>query len=347
MLPCSGHDVAPSRIIAGVGAQPRYRHAGHRADARRPAPTTAAESSARHRRGAARRLSGERDRARASTRTRARAQAPPRRSLGRGPAGDRRRARERLATAAASIRPRSARPRAPMSTSSARARDGAGGLRVRLWRRRGLNSNGPTATRPMSWRRMPALSSRCRDLLDSDHKVENAADAEAYLARLAPMPSSSTARPSGSTIAAAQGVIAPDFLLDKTLRADASRARAPIAPVGPGHLAARNAPRACPATSATPRRTAGDRQGRARARPPDRRAWTPARKRATSDAGVWKLPDGEAYYAWALKRRHDHDDDARTRSTQMGLEQLARAPGRDGRDPAKAGPHQGHASASG
>ena len=25
------------------------------------------------------------------------------------------------------------------------------------------------------------------------------------------------------------------------------------------------------------------------------------RPRATADAGVWKLPEGEAYYAWALR----------------------------------------------
>ncbi len=36
---------------------------------------------------------------------------------------------------------------------------------------------------------------------------------------------------------------------------------------------------------------------------------TAHRAKATSDAGAWKLPDGEAYYAWALRAgttsRHD------------------------------------------
>ena len=36
------------------------------------------------------------------------------------------------------------------------------------------------------------------------------------------------------------------------------------------------------------------------ARPPDR-GTRGARKRATADAGVWKLPRGDAYYAWALR----------------------------------------------
>ena len=43
---------------------------------------------------------------------------------------------------------------------------------------------GPIATRLMSWRRIPARSSRSPISLDSNHKVETAADAEAYLARL-------------------------------------------------------------------------------------------------------------------------------------------------------------------
>jgi uncharacterized protein (DUF885 family) len=55
------------------------------------------------------------------------------------------------------------------------------------------------------------------------------------------------------------------------------------------------------------------------------------RKRA-SDAGVWKFSDGDAYYAWALRAGTTTDDDPEE-VHQMGLDQLAFDPGRDGHDP--------------
>ncbi|HEX8585705.1 MAG TPA: DUF885 family protein [Allosphingosinicella sp.] len=137
------------------------------------------------------------------------------------------------------------------------------------------------------------------DFLDSSHKIENAADAEAYLARVeayAAMLDGETERLVNNR---SLGVIAPDFLLDKTLKQmKSSRAQ----PTGEWGLVTSVARR----TSGIP----GDWGRRALALIDGRVA--PAldrqiaelelhRARADSRAGVWKLPDGDAYYAWALR----------------------------------------------
>ena len=138
------------------------------------------------------------------------------------------------------------------------------------------------------------------DFLDSNHPIAaGAADAEAYLARLnlyADQLDGETAQLASN---AALGVIAPDFLLDKTLRQmKAARAQPTSQWVVVTSLARR--------TEGVP----GDHARRAAAIAAERIA--PAldrqiaelerhRARATSDAGVWKLPQGDAYYAWALR----------------------------------------------
>jgi uncharacterized protein (DUF885 family) len=137
------------------------------------------------------------------------------------------------------------------------------------------------------------------DLLDSNHKVENAADAEAYLARLEAYAAALDGETGRLAHDAALGVVAPDFLLDKSLRQQRAVRAAPIASWGLVTSLARR-------TAAMP----GGFGRRAEALVTDK--VSPAldrqiaelerhRARATADAGVWKLPDGEAYYAWALK----------------------------------------------
>jgi uncharacterized protein (DUF885 family) len=137
------------------------------------------------------------------------------------------------------------------------------------------------------------------DLLDSNHKVENAADAEAYLARLEAYAAALDGETGRLAQDAGLGVVAPDFLLDKSLRQQRAVRATPIAEWGLVTSLARR-------TSDMP----GGFGRRAEALVADRVA--PAldrqiaelerhRARATADAGVWKLPQGEAYYAWALK----------------------------------------------
>ncbi|HEX8513865.1 MAG TPA: DUF885 family protein [Allosphingosinicella sp.] len=158
------------------------------------------------------------------------------------------------------------------------------------------------------------------DFLDSNHVVANAADAEAYLARLEAYAEALDGETGRLAHDRGIGVVAPDFLLDKTLK-QMKGARAQ--PVGEWGLVTSLARR----TKAVP----GDWRARALTLARDKVApamdrqiaeLTRHRARADSRAGVWKLPDGEAYYAWALR--------AATTSSltpaevhQMGLDQLA------------------------
>lgn len=137
------------------------------------------------------------------------------------------------------------------------------------------------------------------DLLDSNHKVETPADAEAYLARLEAYSAALDGETGRLAHDAAIGVVAPDFLLDKSLRQQRAVRAAPIAEWGLVTSLARR-------TASMP----GDFGRRAErlvtdkvAPALDRQIAELARQRehATSDAGVWKLPHGDDYYAWALR----------------------------------------------
>ncbi len=135
--------------------------------------------------------------------------------------------------------------------------------------------------------------------LDANHKVENAADAEAYLARLDAHARQMEGETARLRAARRRGVIAPDVILDKTLRA-LRRTR-------------EGNPRDWLIVTSLARRTgaiAGDWAARAGRIATNEVA--PAldrqiaeleehRRRATADFGAWKLPGGEAYYAWGLR----------------------------------------------
>ncbi|RJF90180.1 DUF885 domain-containing protein [Sphingomonas cavernae] len=137
------------------------------------------------------------------------------------------------------------------------------------------------------------------DFLDSNHAIADAADADAYLARLEAYAHALDGETARLKHDGAKGVIAPAFLLDKTIaQMKASRAQ----PVAEWTLVASLA-----------RRTKDfgkDYASRAARLATDKVA--PAldrqiaelerhRARATADAGVWKLPEGESYYGWALR----------------------------------------------
>ncbi|HEX8061930.1 MAG TPA: DUF885 family protein, partial [Allosphingosinicella sp.] len=132
------------------------------------------------------------------------------------------------------------------------------------------------------------------DFLDSNHKVENAADAEAYLARLEAYAEALDGETGRLAHDRAIGVVAPDFLLDKTLKQMRGARSQPLGQWGVVTSLDRR-------TGAIP----GHWRGRALALARDKVA--PAmdrqiaelgrhRARADSRAGVWKLPEGEAYY---------------------------------------------------
>jgi uncharacterized protein (DUF885 family) len=157
-------------------------------------------------------------------------------------------------------------------------------------------------------------------MLDSDHRIDKPADADAYLDRLESYASQLDGETERLKVAAANGVIAPDFLLDKCLKQ--------IKSARSGNIAGWDL-----VTSVANRSAGmpGDFGQKAFTLSSDKVA--PAldrqiaeleahRAKATSDAGVWKFKDGDAYYAWALS--------AGTTTTmapeevhKMGLDQLA------------------------
>ena len=157
------------------------------------------------------------------------------------------------------------------------------------------------------------------DFLDSQHGVADAADIDAYLTRLelyAAQLDGETARLKHD---GALGVIAPDFLLDKTLKQQRGARAQPIADWG---LVTSLAKKAKDIPGDHARRAAAIVEGKV-APAMDRQIAELAahRAKATSEAGAWKLPDGEAYYAWALRAgttsRMTPDE-----VHQMGQEQL-------------------------
>jgi uncharacterized protein (DUF885 family) len=137
------------------------------------------------------------------------------------------------------------------------------------------------------------------DLLDSNHKVETPADAEAYLARLEAYAAALDGETARLAHDAGIGVVAPDFLLDKSLRQQRAVRATPIAEWG---LVASLAHRTAAMPGGFGRRAEALVTEKV-APALDRQIAELARQRAhaTSDAGVWKLPHGEAYYAWALR----------------------------------------------
>jgi uncharacterized protein (DUF885 family) len=157
-----------------------------------------------------------------------------------------------------------------------------------------------------SWRNAPYVVAQntgafleIPGMLDEQHTIENAADADAYLARMEAYAGQLDGETGRLASAAAQNVVAPDFLLDKTL-SQIKLARA--GNVADWTLVASLARR----TKDMP----GDFGARAARLATDKVA--PAldrqiaeleahRKWANSDAGVWKLPRGGEYYAWTLR----------------------------------------------
>ncbi|GAC1583021.1 MAG: hypothetical protein NVS3B5_17520 [Sphingomicrobium sp.] len=134
------------------------------------------------------------------------------------------------------------------------------------------------------------------DFLASNHKVETAADAEAYLARLSRFANALDGETQRLRHDGELGVIAPDFILDEALTAIRGTRKEPRSLV----------------TSLTKRTAKIPGNWGPRAEAIVRSTIVPAldrqiaelayqRAHASNAAGVWHIPDGEAYYAWALK----------------------------------------------
>lgn len=165
------------------------------------------------------------------------------------------------------------------------------------------------------------------DFLDGQHKITDAADADAYLSRLDAFARVMDEDLDRCRSDVARGVVPPDFTCDLTLGQMKALRNQPAAQTVLVSSLAKKLKAANVTGDQTAQATAIveqkifpalDRQiGQVQA----------MRAKATSDAGAWKLPDGEAYYAAALG--------AGTTTTlspaevhQMGIDQVADISGR-------------------
>ena len=160
------------------------------------------------------------------------------------------------------------------------------------------------------------------DFLDTQHSIETAADAEAYLSRIAAFPTALDQETARMQADFAAGAVPPDFVIDKTLLQLANLYE--------------TAADKMVLTTSVVRRTAekniaGDWGARAQrivegeVYPALRRQADAMRARradATHDAGVWRLPDGEAYYDWGI-RSYTTSTLSGAEIHALGLEQVA------------------------
>jgi uncharacterized protein (DUF885 family) len=162
-----------------------------------------------------------------------------------------------------------------------------------------MNSNWSYRNAPYAVAQNTGAFIETPDFLDANHGIATPADADAYLERLTQYAANLDGETERLKHDAGVGVVAPAFLLDKTLGQMKAVQGQPIDQWVP--------------VASIARRTR-DMQGdyAAKAEQITRTAIAPALARqaaeltrqrglATMDAGVWKLPQGEAYYAWALQ----------------------------------------------
>ena len=139
------------------------------------------------------------------------------------------------------------------------------------------------------------------EFLDSQHAIANSDDADAYLERLHAMAQQLSQETDRVRDDAGRGVVAPDFILANAL----GQQRALLATPPEGSrlvtsLARRVREKGLDADfeARAGRMVAGEVYS-ALSRQAD--VLESLQVEAKSDAGVWRLPDGEAYYAWLLR----------------------------------------------
>lgn len=134
------------------------------------------------------------------------------------------------------------------------------------------------------------------DFLGTQHRIETKDDADAYLSRLSDYAVGMDAEAERARADIARGVIPPDFAIDRAL----TQMKGLIGPPSASPLVTSVANRA------REKGVAGDYAGQASRIYVDKvvpalqrqiALMNEIRPRAVHDAGVWRLPDGEAYYA--------------------------------------------------
>lgn len=137
------------------------------------------------------------------------------------------------------------------------------------------------------------------DFLDTKHPIKTAADAEAYLLRLEAFAGQLDANTEQMERDAGKGVLPPDFLMDVTLSQLEKTEVPPGEAVVVTSLVRRGAAAGLdPAYGRRAETLYRDKVSPALGRQIE--AARRLRARARSDAGLWALPEGEAFYAAAL-----------------------------------------------
>ncbi|MGE3273899.1 MAG: DUF885 family protein [Vicinamibacterales bacterium] len=137
--------------------------------------------------------------------------------------------------------------------------------------------------------------------LDSDHRIETAADAEAYLERMRSYAKQLEGERGRIEAARGRGLVPPAFLLDKALaqmRMSAANAREGGSLVE--SIERRTREKQIPGDWAAQARTIAV-QEVAPALDRQIAELEAERQVATDEAGMWARPDGDAFYRWALR----------------------------------------------
>ena len=160
------------------------------------------------------------------------------------------------------------------------------------------------------------------DFLDSQHRIETAADAEAYIDRLSAFAGALKDEREAMQADFAAGAVPPDFIIDKTL----TQMRTLMGTPADQSTLVQSITR-----RAGEKGIAGDWERRATAILADEikpalqaqiEALEAVRPQANSDAGAWRLPQGEAYFRFGLKY-YTTSDMTPDEVHQMGLDQVA------------------------
>lgn len=165
------------------------------------------------------------------------------------------------------------------------------------------------------------------EFLSDQHPVKTASDADAYLARLDAFPTAIEQDLARQREDEAKGVFAPDYILDTTLKLMATFREKPASEskLVAGFREKLKAAGLPEARAETAARIVADRVYPALDR---QRSYVEAlRAKAGHDGGVWRLPDGEAFYAAAAEAASTSPLSG-DEIHRLGLEQVAEISGR-------------------
>jgi len=150
------------------------------------------------------------------------------------------------------------------------------------------------------------------EFLDSAHRLTAPGDIESYLARMSVFATQLDQESALVQADAARGVIAPEFVLATTLRQMTTLRAVPAAQQRMVTSLAKRVARLGLGADPSARATAIVEQRIYPALDRQIAVLQAVRARSTSDAGLWKLPDGERYYAWQLRSQTTTDLSAAT-----------------------------------